>query len=635
MTFGPAFRSMDGEYRRRFITNFEDKFKDAMKLFSDVMEPIEELVVRRMEEGELTFRADIHHLELSPHDTHFRELKDSMERERVIVRSYAISWLVHTVEVNRGTLENHVSESYSRVFGSELLDFEALGLDKDRVNTLVRNIGVITATLDGPMPLLAPIECGQKIFPMHVADTIYPGDIGSPVWREIYISTVCSSLVTNFISPCFPFNGDWFFIGDSDAELFDNPNMHDRFAHSAISNEIATELRRIDHMNYLSGDYARGPINSKFARLSRNINGSISFADQSIQTTDVALCLVSEYVGRTLRDIPDLLQAPGLGEGGFSWLANTVSSHKSMTKHIFEFISGFYQMNRKLGIIHGDAHLNNLCLFKLRRLENVLKPADKPLVCYVVDDVPYAFQHWGAFSMIIDMSRALLSDRAAIAREIGAHRVEAFIRHQHPAVARIIMHHFPSLLPDADASDKLSALLLANFGLAFKILTAADTFAVASNMLALVDYIPATPARTRDLLARVAKHAEDLVLVNLAAAMDGKIKTESDVEWPNLEIIREHFKDNVLAPGEMAGANIVDLYNGGNSIAHDMSSIHTSGPFLDGVKGAELIAKYGIVDEEQTRFFKRYHIDETVEVEELAKKYKPREKLVFEPWMFG
>lgn len=638
---GPTFRSQDGEYRNRFI--IWDQLDQLFAKYAEEFEKVEASVLAKLESGRLSFQTDFYY----PIKCTFprRKMEESINNLRLPIKFFILCWIHDYYNIHYKIAENHMNPAYQYIIyqPEDLPILEALvsKLGHGMYESMMMRIITHRKNVNDPDYNIEEVGCGQKLFPLTAIEAIKTDDINFNVWREIYITNMASNLVLNLISPSFPFINNWFYIQHAHAGMFDNIAMHDKYLHSDIAVDISTQLKNTDKYNYINGDMKKGPISGKFFRLSRNIHKSIIYADSDIKLTDLAVCMTSEYVGRTLRDIPALIVnkmfLPGLD---FAFTDSEI-----FAKHMFEFVYAFYCMNSKIGIIHGDLHMNNATI---RRLYQMLDfkghlYVKNPHIVFILGDETYIFRHFGLFSTIIDFSRGIIGDYDMLVHEFSQRYAEMYFKEQRNRVLQTLFHYFPKLTQKY--RDKIESLLLSNFSLMFKILTVIDTYVIMSNINAMFSIddafthgkIKLAPDAFR-LLKALIFNAEELMAINIEAAASGKISDPEDIDWPNLLIIKKVFAKHKLTPEIMndPNINVVDIFNSHNEVIYDVEDYDTWGPLLSLDKEIKLRNKYKLPLHEGIKEWLHFkQTDESPIIEALTFKYEQQEKdvLQFEAWM--
>lgn len=637
----PTFRSQDGEYRHRFQP--WPRFQEIWDKYYEFFEPIEKMIVERVESGAKSFQVDFFYPDGV--EVNQRKFEDDVNVKRIAIKLFVMAWFCDFFRIHNKIMENHINPAYQYIVyqAKDIPIYQSI-VDKIGANQyrlIIHRISRWYQNINNPDYNIAEIECGQKLFPVTVFEAIKTGDINFSIWRELYINNMCSDLVLNMISPSFPFINNWFYVQNAHGGMFDNIAMHDKYTHGEIAADISTQLRNTDKYNYNSGDRTKGPVNSDFMRLSRHIQKSIIYADSAIRLTDLSICITNEHVGRTLRDIPVLVANPQYAPGYDLAFADL----DTFSKHMFEFIYGFYCMNTKIGVFHGDLHLNNATLFKLYTMkEGARSFVDNPHIAYILSDDVYLFPHYGIFGMIIDYSRAVIGDKSRLERDFGEKFADQYFKEQRTNMMRVIHHYFTKFYEKN--RDALEGLILNNFQLMFKILSAVDAYSISTNLAAMFSIdelftrgkIKLVPGATK-LLAKLGSTAEAITLDNLQKALDGKIKLVDDIEWPNLVLIRRCFEEYRILPEELTkhrDANVVEIFNYNNEVKYSVAEYDTWGPLLSITKDIELMRKHKVPIDEGTREWMEFaKLDESKEMDEIVSKYVEleSESINLEDWM--
>jgi hypothetical protein len=674
---GPTFRSQDGEYRHRFIRY--DQFVQLFTKYEEVFSKVEAMVVEKLSSGRMQFFVDFYYPANCSVDPKY--MNEFVNNTRIAVKLYMIAWIRDFHYIHLKIPENHMNPAYQYVvYRPEDIttynDIMKVLKEDNKYDQMVKRITEFYQSLDDPELNIERLSCGQKIFPLTVIESIRTDDINYSVWREMYMTNLVSNLVLNLVTPSFPFLGSWFYIQNSHAGLFDNIAMFDKYKHSDIAGDVSRQLRDIDTYNYYGREKQNSALSGKFLQLSKNINKAIIYADSDIRLTDLSVCVTSEYVGRTLRDIPNIIAQKQHLHG----LDLIFTSADTFAKHMFEYVYAFYCMNTRLGIVHGDLHMNNVTIFRLYTMvDSKGKPlVNNPVVMYILEGgvtggndsmrVPntsgsadtnkstkttkntaqnldtsktsgYVFPHNGLFSMIIDLSRAVLGDVRRLENEFGPLYAEAYFRDQQNRLLHIINNNFPEIIESSQAA--VSRLVMENFPLMFKILSCVDVFTVMSNIKAMFSIDDVFTHGTIKLAKGISTRLEKLIQLssqlfhtNIASAIRGDITSPDDIEWPNNIILREVFGDFVRDVRDEE--NLVDVFRSNSELKYDISDYDSWGPLVSLEPYFKLwreIVKTPNSDESLNKFLKNY--SEAEEMQRLVLPYMKQEEdvLEFEPWM--
>lgn len=633
---GGSFKSQDGEFRDRLL--IWSRFNDIKIAYGYVMEKVEKLVVDKISNGSLALSASFFYP--SNFADSERKFENYVNENRIAIDLFVLCWLRDYHMIYVGAIENHINPLYRNIiYNTEDHSMYKSIIDSIGLNSYEEMISVLTILFSNinRHQFFKEIQCGQKIFPMTAFEAIKIDDINFNIWREIYISNLCSNLVMNFISPSFPFINNWFYIENANEDLFDNTAMHEKYLHSKIAESISDQLREIDKLNYIERKREHGPINSRFMRLSKRIQKSIIYADSAIKLTDLAVCVTSEYVGRTFRDIPSLILSAPLLE-----YERLLSNIDIFNKHVFEFIYSIYCMNTKIGIIHGDLHMNNVTVFHLYLLKTNPTYANlkSSKIVYILRDTMYVFPHYGFFSCIIDFSRSIIGDKAMLIDEYGDKYADMYFKEQRLRMMRLLFQYFPKFMERYHS--EIEKLIVSDFELCFKIMTAIDTYVLCINlntMLSVDQHIKSGLVKLHpDIpknLNKIIIMAENLIMENFKQVINGEIKTSKDIEWPNYVLIKKYYEKYETNDADIKLDDIVDIFNENNDVKYSVEDYDTYSPLLSLSGEEKIYKKYGKEMPGLSVWMDFKTQTEGRDLERLLDKYEQQEKDVIniEPWM--
>jgi hypothetical protein len=430
-----------------------------------------------------------------------------------------------------------------------------------------------------------------------------PHNINLDIWKELFIFANCSNLVLNLICPSFPFINNWFFIENIHAGLFDNVAQYDRFNNSEVARKISKELKAIDKLNYhpFADPRNKRPLNVEFLGLSGRISGALAYSESNIVMSGAAIAITMEYVGRTLKDVPLLALNP-LNEK-VVWLQKFLSDVDSFSKYMFDYIYGFYCMNVKLGILHGDLHLNNATIYYKALGSYTDLPGD-PHIAYVLsDDEAYLFPHMGTYGCLIDFSRSIIGDKTLLLTEYTEDYAGQYLENQREQLWAFLVKYFPKFTENN--KDRILGRLQDNYFAMFKVATGVDSYSVAQNLLTFVAEVKnlTIAPEIKKFIIRARDVAESIIIRGLEKLIEDPLAREDGLEWPNLELIRALF-GRFRAPKEIKDKRIVNIYNFKNDIRYKIQSYELWPPLLkleseielaksrsDGAKVAERLEK--------------------------------------------
>lgn len=631
----PTYRSQDGEYRHRLIP--WKQFEELRARFAERIEIIEAAVLSKIESKELILNAELY----GPANV---ALETAIDESRAAVKILTICVLIDYFQIQNNIMENHVNPAYKHII-TELWDKEqfdqlvkVFGISD--YNNLRRFFSCLIPRNRSGIGTILPGECGQKIIPLTSIEAVRIGDINFNVWREMYFTSLCANLTLNFISPSFPFVIGWFFIQNAHPGLFENLAMHEKYEHSKVAAEISDQLKTADKLNYVERNRLKGAISNRFLRLSKYIHDSIYYADSALKLTDLCVCSLAEYVGRTLRDAPMMA---AVGNKTFTLM---FADHTVFVKFLFEFIYGLYCMNTRVGLMHGDLHMNNATIHQMVFMIDAAtgKPAvENPHVVYIIsNDEVYLFKHYSTCGMIIDHSRSIIGDPAILERDFGARFAAEYFQEQRYRVMHVLYRYFPKLVDKY--KKRLEDIIANNFPLLFKIMTVIDAYVISSNMAGLITIdehiksgkVKVDPAIGR-ILTQVSRKAETVFLNLIQDALDGKLTDASKITWPNLTVMRECFGEYRLTRSSKPGdIKIVDMFRADAEMRWEIEDPSTWGPIISPDKGIELRKKYNLPpDTSYEEWLEIRSADESSALDNLIRQQEEQESdlLDFEPWM--
>ena len=551
---GPSLKSHDGEYRA-FVLKY-DEFMDIVAEFENIFDPMREAINKELRIGHYTTECKSYF----PPDIGFiPTLKTEMMDMSLDSIFLAMTCMHDLRKLAMGTLENHINPMYHKfvnsahllktftdIFGSDveshpfLLVSSSLGASAPDIKLDIKENK--SNDPDRGVSIFKPAVVGQKIFPVTIHEASNPDNINFDVWREIQFTGMCSNLALNFISPSFPLINNWFFIQNATKDLFDNAVQHKRYANSQVARAINKQLIDANTYNFVGRDTSLGPLNSKFKNLSQKMMKAVRYSEQDIILTNLCICIMSENVGRTIRDMPQFAKS------GKEWqYADFFLNSDIFKKHMFELNYALYCMNTKLKLMHGDLHLNNATINRYiiipQRMENAQ-------VVFYISGKQYVLPHNMAYATIIDFSRSIYADRNQIIEDSGETFEKTYTKEQNYRILRMLNFYLPDFVENNEA--KLFALILGNPDLTFKIITAVDYYRIFGNIGALGEeefgsnYAISKPA------IELSKTAHDYLIDNLKKAIAGEIEVPEDIEWIGEIILDRHFAEFIVQ-GKLSG----------------------------------------------------------------------------------
>ncbi len=221
-----------------------------------------------------------------------------------------------------------------------------------------------------PSQRLAPLESrissiGQKLTQLTPDETSHPLNSGYQAWNEVIATQLTLDLILNMICPGFSVHSFWIMLYGTSQYIFNSQEMQARIAQSQTIRLTPRDKRT-----------------SKIL-------------------TDVAICAVNEYCGRTWRaSLDDETTRPNVLKHG--------------SRLVFEYIYALYCFHSRLGQFHGDFHCENATVLRTFRDESPTPSSDLDLdsvyIGYIIGDAAYCFQSMATSGYVIDFSRSINMD---------------------------------------------------------------------------------------------------------------------------------------------------------------------------------------------------------------------------------
>ncbi len=612
---GPTYKSMDGEFRGNVITWDQQRniVHDPENKYA--IDMIEGRILDRINRGKLIL---LHPEVCFPIDCPVvrKTFLEDIDNSRVAIYSLILCWVADVYDIVNAIGINHMNKVYAKIIcrGPDHVLYKVLekrmGTDKmwvfsELVKTYNDRISWESA------PTLSRVRVGQKIMQLSIDEIIWFEDISMTKWGEIYAMQLTSNLVLNLIAPGFAIINDWFYIQHAGPRLYDNPESLVQFSAADHVSHICTEVRRANAHTYrIEDDQKSGFINSKFMRLSKQLLDIVRYTRGTLSVTDLALCVTSEHVGRTLHDLPNLT----IHKEHIPGFEHILTDSAWFEHHLFQFVYNIYCMNNHCKIIHGDLHMNNATIMRLFTLftQDMQPKHTDAKVLYIANDYGYLFPYKGYYSVLIDFSRAIIGDINKIKNEFGESFAAKFINKQQQKIRDLLTTFHSPLLKELSPlkQEKFFGLCLTNYELAHRIISVTDIYLLAQNIHCMMttgdeifrnkQVMPAPGAII--LLEQIIAYCENNLRKNMLNFIAGKITVAEDISWPALHVIEKFFSKYQLSAKQLADGPgdtpIFDIFNSHNSLKYDIRYYEEWGPILSADPAMKLREKYGLPIEE-------------------------------------
>ena len=501
-----------------------------------------------------------------------------------------MTWLELMLKIYYNIVENHINDKFKYIFFKykkedfEFFNSRIKNYDKNNLIILRRLCNNI---LHNKLNKKNTLKIGQKIIPLTISEAQKPFNIKFKPWREYMISIHLSDYVINNISAGFFLTNSWFYIKNSRKGLFDNDIQFKKMKRSEIALQITELLNRAQLYTYdsiidktgISSHDVDSWISNKFKELSNKIQDPIDYAKQDIIMSNVALCMISEYVGRTLWDFM-LLSKSSTYYNNLVGCPFSKKGYPYFAKYMFELCYNLYAINSISGIIHGDLHLNNVTI-------NTIKYGDieiqNPQVLYVIsDDFQYIFPSKHYNLCLIDFSRSIIlphkiekiKDSFLPKTYEILNEIEEFQKDQ---VERLLCIYMNYTSDNINKKNELRVLFTNKFEAVFKLLTSIDLYSITSKMIKSFKIkdkkIPIPDKYCLNLLNKLNKYANQFITVEMNKLINDP-KYEQvilEMENPIFTIIKLCFYEFDVNNRKIG--NIIDIYNVNNDMKYSINKL--------------------------------------------------------------
>ncbi|GFR89304.1 BA71V-C717R [Elysia marginata] len=612
----PTFESRDGEYRHRFI--WFKQFLEGYEALTPLLAPLERMLLEAVGNNELEI--DLFFFPSDDKKLHGGLVSGPVsysDEARLGVKSLAVAMALDVVRAQNGTLQNHASNSYCTVM--QLLYkrctecFSAWDLH-------IRNRFAVFEAGKENQPYRA--QCGQKLVPLTIRESLQVNNINLAPWREVWIAQRATDLVINSIAPAFPIFNNWTYLDGADRSLFSNKAMHERYARSTQAKAVCINLR---HARAAIGSAAS--TDHRMCGLDAHVYDAIAYAQDYVLLTELAMCSTSEYVGMTVRTIPDIARKSEKVALGF---LRMFSEPAMQARYLFDLCYGAHMLHTRVGAIHVDLHLNNMTVYELgHQYYDGVQRFTNPTIAYVAgprgEADTYVFPHDGFFACLIDFSRAILGPaaRPQIEAESGKAFATSFYRGQVSRALHALDHYVSGFV--RLHQEKIKGLLLAEPDTMFSVMTAIDFLAVGRNFGALLREVSEAARAPCDkrtlevapegitLAARIEKIALEHLVINLTELVHGsrprEVRNAGDFILPGafdefryLAWAGADPAEASLRPYPLHSATLTDVYNAAVPLEYSSTdyaryppwaNFEELGRHLGGIKIAQVTAGRG------------------------------------------
>jgi len=577
---GPSYVSCDGEYRERFTHFFN--IEAARKKYPSIWYEIEEYVERIKPRNRWSLYTGYFYPKMEQ-ETRSSDVEMGVVNNSFTILILIISWF-HTI-----TDEYlHMSKSYVNPTFQDIM-LKNKKNDLTFIRDLIKKYSMksvmdfrkILANLDGSaLRISTNIRCGYKMIPLNFKEVQDPLNLKYKPWREYFISAKCNVFMLNSISPSFPVILDWFYIKNSRKGLYDNKSQYDKMKHSEMAKDILHIIYEAQRGTYFAAEsHSRRTtkqlkrwISSKFKRLNEKLNDSTEYLIEEIIMSEVTLAFVSEYVGRTVADIVKQSSANKTISENLGHLFKK-DGFNYFNKYMFEVCYALLCCNKRLGLIHGDLHLNNVTIGQLyypKDKKYVKNASEQYKVLYMIDkDHQYIFPNNCNFSCIIDFSRGIIDpmrwenfqDTSLPKNYVFVKNIERFTKREHESLLNLYLQMFPNKIRQRE---ELQVVFKNHFSAVFRLLTCIDLYMFTIRLLRMFDSMTKQPYnKCISLIDKLNRMAESYIATEMNHLLNDT-ENYSEVilkrEYPILTIIKKCFDSYNLGQDGKKNGIITDIY---------------------------------------------------------------------------
>lgn len=597
-TTGGSYVSKDGEYRVGLIGIHNIREISHTPILQNLFQDIKEYLQKKLHLRGQVLLKEFFYPTIDKKTIEIELEYYSYELQHTL---FAIAWFNAIFNCYLNIVENHINEKYKTIMYThkeEDLEFFNHMIKKysykklEFLRYILNHVFTSTGGIIRNNKKIAT-KIGQKIIPLSISETQHPFNIKFKPWREYLISIRLSDYIINNVSPGFFITNSWFYIKNSRKGLFDNDIQYEKMKRSELAIQITELLNRAQiytHENIISNTVKQEKkinyswISNKFKNLSDKIQEPIDYAKEDIIMSNVALCMMSEYVGRTLWDVM-LLSKSSTYYDKLIGSPFSLSGQSIFGKYMFELCYNLYCMNSISGIIHGDLHLNNATLNALS-YANVgsLNDVKNPSVLYVLGDEnnQYIFPTTGYHLCLIDFSRSIvLPEKIEHLKDPMLPKTQKIVdsldEFQTEQVNRLINLYLHFTSDGGINKDELYILFKNKFEAVFKLLTTLDVYGTTQKLMRMFKMQDSKIIKPHksciELLQKINGYAQNYFTKEMNNLLYEKEyeKTVLSMDWPMHTIIKNCFYDYLTINTTIG--NIVDVYNINNPLKFSLNSL--------------------------------------------------------------
>lgn len=582
-SISPSFVSCDGEYRNKFCSfgYFNELKTVAEDLWVSIENYIEPLIDERKWHLSTLYFYDDGVLDKEKNYDMEKSIKNDLIPKTMLI----LSWF-HTIfneflsqtELNTNTTYKEIFLLYSK---KDFL-FMKKTIENFKFERVAEFIDKTTYYVDiyfGDYKRHVPL--GYKLIPLSIKEFKEPLNIQYKPWKEYYTSIRCSNCIINKIAPNFPIILDWNLIKNVNKGLFDNQSQFNRMKNSELAKDMYDSLSQVKKSTYLSFDITDNnedksdAINNKFKRFITKIDDTMTYLMDEIIMSNNALMIPSEFVGKPIMDV---INIAATNKEYNIMIGNIIDNYNTFAKYMFEICYGLLALNKKVGAIHGDLHLNNCTIGMLYK--TTVDDNFTNVICYNIDDSHYIFNNNGYFASIIDLSRVILNpnksndllDDSIKKIFVQIKNYAAFSENEITNLLNLYITLFPA---KAENKEQLYILFKNNIDIIFNLLTCIDVYMFSSRLITIIKKrMPKINDKSIKLLEEIYSLAETYITNDINYLLENPDSVKDIPElFPIQVIIEKCFADFI--GGDKVKTNkkelvCTDYYNLNNEFKYNL-----------------------------------------------------------------
>lgn len=603
----PSHISCDGEYRSQF--NMYSNIYYARRTFQEVWYELDEYINRIYIRRQWSLYTSYFYPKIEQEKFN-SNIEFAVKNEFLSKVLLIISWFNFMYHEHQNDTIGYINDDFRDIF----LQYKEIDLSfiKDLVKKYtpkaIKDFYNILFKKSSGFVRDNYIQCGYKMIPLNFREVQEPVNIKYKPWREYFISAKASDLVANGISPSFPVILDWFYIKNSRKGLYDNVSQFERLKNSEIAKEILHILYEAQRGTYFAaegleliektGKDIKKWISSKFKKLSEKIDAPINYSLEEIIMSEVTLAFANEYVGRTFADA---FTMKNKSNGYKKFLGNPFkpAGYNFFAKYIFEICYGLYCLNTKIGIIHGDLHLNNATVGSLYETE---KPSSgtKNSVVYNITDVAFEFPNNTVFASIIDFSRSIINpNKHENLKDPSLPSIYRLVRDEDAFRAMEIekmINLYLQIYPNkVNKREELVVLFKNHFDAVFRLMTCIDLFMFSTRLSRFLNSQEINNKRVNNLIDKIHRLSEEYI----AGTMNHLINNPKEYskiiiaeEYPIKTIMKKCFSEFAIKQSKKI---VTDIYNYDNEFKYSLALYDLFPPEIKYMKYCDMNKKNKVI----------------------------------------